>query len=96
MVRGAGQFDLAIPETWDMMLSAEASRGDASFSVLLLQIRRELFLPVRPIHTNMLFGHLTARDAPASGCRRMEEAVPAAVQGLYPCFAPCPSHPATV
>lgn len=90
--RGVGQFALAAQETWDSMLFAEASFGGASFSAFLLRIRRKPFFfffifILRVIHENLFFGHLLARDAPVLGCRRMEGAVPAGVQGSYPSFA---------
>lgn len=93
--RGVGQFALAAQETWDTMLSAEASFGGSSFSAFLLQIRRKTFFfflifILRLIHENLFFGHLLARDALVLGCRRMEGAVPAGVQGSYPSFAPFP------
>lgn len=51
-----------------------------------------LFLLLRLIHANLFFGHTIVRDAPALGCRRMEEAVPAGVQGSYPSPAQFPPH----
>lgn len=50
------------------------------------------FLLLRLIHANLFFGLAIARDAPALGCRRTEEAVPAGVQGSYPSSAQFSPH----
>lgn len=64
----------------DRALLTGGSFGGASILSFKVASRKNFLSPVRLIHENLLFGHLIARDAWGSGCRRTEEAA----QGSYP------------
>lgn len=64
----------------DRALLTGGSFGGASILSFKVASRKNFLSPVRLIHENLLFGHLIARDAWGSGCRRMKQAA----QGSYP------------